>query len=854
MKKDLQSLYKKYLEIKSPQGQNMADGGKVASEDSTFQDLADAFKKAFSTPKPAPTPDPTLQDKYDKIRQQNRKNFDEPAMYDGGLSSTHMAQYTDGGQVDDHSVIVVDHNPQSQEERDAESEEITHNEDQKKLQDDAEAKELQDQANHKSIGNYFSEGGKVEHDKKNLLELKAAFDKFLSEEGKEKLFSGGKVGSGERFASLENKLSHEKGVTDPGALAASIGRKKYGNAKMNKMAKAHMADGGSVGMGDVKDAERKDTMPSLSESLGESFEYTKRHPEPSPTPKKYADGGEVNMAAPNNGKLPYYQPHDQVQLYKKYLALNQPQHFDGSDGSVVQPDPNLMQQYQKLYPGVPPDQIMKMIQATPPPAPAKAPIPTQQMMEDPGSGGPSNTGSLAGNVSDQLNQLQASNQPAMADGGEVPVDNIQQELADASDPNNFPENPEDTANLSPHLGPMRDENDNLSGPAEEAKAEEMSDAGITPDENGNVAIDGDKALEKQKSDIADAVNAKHDQQSDLQQAQNARDQMIAQQQVTKGAALLGAGIAGRSGARVDPSAALNIASEGDKYVNLPVQKYNEQIANQQNDPNSSVSQAAKTLYKKVTGSDAPDSWSAADLAKVDPIFAHYAQIQSQNETKKEIAKQRAQQASQFHEEMNFRKDQAQQNKDNADFEHMVTKGTGEIASSRSPFGRAANRVQQAENLEGIINQYDDRNGLDSRQIAEIATGLNSMLSNGASTISGTEHFIPKTALGSAAKIEEFISGLPVGVQQKEFVDRLAETIAREKRIANGQMLSTQGKIFSGWAHLKEKYPDRYNQTLKEMGVPSEADGYTKDVMDYSKKHGITPDEALALKNQRTGGQ
>lgn len=40
-----------------------------------------------------------------------------------------------------------------------------------------------------------------------------------------------KLGSGERFAALKKKLSAQKGVTDPGALAASIGRKKYGTKR-----------------------------------------------------------------------------------------------------------------------------------------------------------------------------------------------------------------------------------------------------------------------------------------------------------------------------------------------------------------------------------------------------------------------------------------------------------------------------------------------------------------------------------------------------------------------------------------------------------------------------------------------
>jgi hypothetical protein len=45
-----------------------------------------------------------------------------------------------------------------------------------------------------------------------------------------------KLGSGARFSKLKNMLAGQKGVTDPAALAASIGRKKYGNEKMQSMA------------------------------------------------------------------------------------------------------------------------------------------------------------------------------------------------------------------------------------------------------------------------------------------------------------------------------------------------------------------------------------------------------------------------------------------------------------------------------------------------------------------------------------------------------------------------------------------------------------------------------------------
>lgn len=45
-------------------------------------------------------------------------------------------------------------------------------------------------------------------------------------------------GGGGRFAQLEGKLEKRKGVDNPGALAAYIGRRKYGADRMAKMAAA----------------------------------------------------------------------------------------------------------------------------------------------------------------------------------------------------------------------------------------------------------------------------------------------------------------------------------------------------------------------------------------------------------------------------------------------------------------------------------------------------------------------------------------------------------------------------------------------------------------------------------------
>ena len=51
------------------------------------------------------------------------------------------------------------------------------------------------------------------------------------------------LGQGGRFAALKNKLATEPGVTNPGGLAAYIGRKKYGAKKMANMSAAGQKGG-----------------------------------------------------------------------------------------------------------------------------------------------------------------------------------------------------------------------------------------------------------------------------------------------------------------------------------------------------------------------------------------------------------------------------------------------------------------------------------------------------------------------------------------------------------------------------------------------------------------------------------
>lgn len=59
--------------------------------------------------------------------------------------------------------------------------------------------------------------------------------KSKSKGRRRKTTAGAKPGSGKNFRKLKGKLAKRKGVRNPGGLAASIGRKKYGKKRMAKM-------------------------------------------------------------------------------------------------------------------------------------------------------------------------------------------------------------------------------------------------------------------------------------------------------------------------------------------------------------------------------------------------------------------------------------------------------------------------------------------------------------------------------------------------------------------------------------------------------------------------------------------
>lgn len=96
-----------------------------------------------------------------------------------------------------------------------------------------------------SPGNYLDVEAGREHNVSNVgegtLRLLTRYGRALHRAGEVQVRKPNprepRLGSGGRFKALTSKLA-KRGVRDPKALAASIGRKKYGPAKMARMAAA----------------------------------------------------------------------------------------------------------------------------------------------------------------------------------------------------------------------------------------------------------------------------------------------------------------------------------------------------------------------------------------------------------------------------------------------------------------------------------------------------------------------------------------------------------------------------------------------------------------------------------------
>lgn len=257
------------------------------------------------------------------------------------------------------------------------------------------------------------------------------------------------------------------------------------------------------------------------------------------------------------------------------------------------------------------------------------------------------------------------------------------------------------------------------------------------------------------------------------------------------------------------------------------------MQSQSDDPNSDFSELHRSVAIQI-GMDpqAVAGKSATQLQTVAPLVEKYMQAKQMADFRKDVFK-----VNLGEKEDQFKTKQLQ----------ALGNALDPSKQRQGAFGVSKQKFDRAEALETLGNAFSDGN-LDSRQIEELAIGLNALLS-GSNTGAQrqVEALVPKSLWGNTQKLAEFLTNEPRGTQQRAFVKRLMGTIEREKATAADQIKRTQFSRIAPYEHLEGQDPEGFASTLQSQGIdPEEYKAW--------KKGGFKPISAVQMPEDGGGPQ
>lgn len=134
------------------------------------------------------------------------------------------------------------------------------------------------------------------------------------------------------------------------------------------------------------------------------------------------------------------------------------------------------------------------------------------------------------------------------------------------------------------------------------------------------------------------------------------------------------------------------------------------------------------------------------------------------------------------------------------------------------FGQISGKVQSAERLQTLINAYKGGD-LPKAQMEELALGMSNMLAGQAgASRSQVEALVPHTFWGRTQDAGSWLLNEPRGAGQQKFVEKMADTIQREKETATNQLNSIRAARLPAHDTLKKLAPDQYSALLQSYGL------------------------------------
>lgn len=187
-----------------------------------------------------------------------------------------------------------------------------------------------------------------------------------------------------------------------------------------------------------------------------------------------------------------------------------------------------------------------------------------------------------------------------------------------------------------------------------------------------------------------------------------------------------------------------------------------------------------------------------------------------NETKKDIAADNNSTKEDVADIKNQAKISDVDAKDSKDLGTFLQKGW---TARSGAAGLVQAKINNAEAAQALIDQgKGQEGGLDSRQYEELAESVSKLVGGNNQASARIEALVPKTLMGRAQTLKEYLLNTPEGQDKQEFVQRLEETVAREKALAQQQKSAFQVEGLPSHARLKKNNPKQYAAILKAAGV------------------------------------
>lgn len=216
-------------------------------------------------------------------------------------------------------------------------------------------------------------------------------------------------------------------------------------------------------------------------------------------------------------------------------------------------------------------------------------------------------------------------------------------------------------------------------------------------------------------------------------------------------------------------------------------------------------------FDKLTAADQKSVFQVAETkAKLDEAGAKRASV---NAFKESQAADRADRAA----DKRQLQISAQDDKDAKALEKTLGAGW---AGRSGQAGQVQAKINAAESAEALIQQAKTQDGgLDARQIEELAQSTGKLIGGGGAQASARiDALVPHTFWGKAQTMKEYLANKPQGAEMQAFTDRLADTVKREKDLAQTQMRQYQIESLGGHARLKKSNPDLYDDILQKHGI------------------------------------